>query len=252
MAIQENPYLPPASRVADASVPTGPYIEGGRTVAAGRGFEWLAEGWRIFKRQAGIWILLTLVFGLVLMATSLIPFAAFLVMPALVGGMMLGCRKVANGEDLELADLFSGFQRNAGPLMLVGVIGIALSIGVVIVMVVMFGAGAWFIKFGGGYEALGMGALLFVLVSLALTLPINMAMWFAPALVALHDEKAPPAAMQSFKACLKNIVPFLLYGVILFVLAIIATIPLGLGWFVLGPVVIASVYAAYRDIFFAG
>ena len=99
--------------------------------------------------------------------------------------------------------------------------------------------------------ALGIGALLVVLVSLALILPVYMALWFAPALVALAGRAAPTRAIaQSFRGCLKNIIPFLVYGVILFVLAIVATLPLMLGWLVLGPVVIASVYAAYRDIFF--
>jgi hypothetical protein len=35
------------------------------------------------------------------------------------------------------------------------------------------------------------------------------------------------------------------------VLAVLATIPLGLGWFVLAPLGIASMYASYRDIFYA-
>jgi len=57
------------------------------------------------------------------------------------------------------------------------------------------------------------------------------------------------AIKQSFGACLKNIVPFLIYGVVAFVLSIVATIPFGLGWLVLGPVLAASVYTAYQDIF---
>ena len=51
--------------------------------------------------------------------------------------------------------------------------------------------------------------------------------------------------------CLKNFVPFLLYGVVLLVLCFVAAIPLGLGFLVLGPVAIASIYAGYRDIFAA-
>jgi hypothetical protein len=38
--------------------------------------------------------------------------------------------------------------------------------------------------------------------------------------------------------------------VILFVAAILASIPFGLGWLVLGPVVAASLYTSYRDVFF--
>jgi hypothetical protein len=33
------------------------------------------------------------------------------------------------------------------------------------------------------------------------------------------------------------------------ILAIIATIPLALGWLLLGPVLMASIYVSYRDIF---
>jgi hypothetical protein len=35
----------------------------------------------------------------------------------------------------------------------------------------------------------------------------------------------------------------------MFVLAIVASIPLALGWLVLGPMIVASVYTAYRDIY---
>ena len=35
----------------------------------------------------------------------------------------------------------------------------------------------------------------------------------------------------------------------MFVAAIVATVPLLLGWLVLGPVMAASIYTAYRDIY---
>jgi uncharacterized membrane protein len=60
----------------------------------------------------------------------------------------------------------------------------------------------------------------------------------------------PVEAMKaSFAGCLRNVVPFLVYGVIGLLLAIVASIPLGLGWLVLVPVAIASIYASYCDIF---
>ena len=45
--------------------------------------------------------------------------------------------------------------------------------------------------------------------------------------------------------------PFLLYGLIITVLAFFATLPMLLGYLVLIPLVAGSVYAAYRDIFLA-
>ena len=99
---------------------------------------------------------------------------------------------------------------------------------------------------------LGMDFALGILVTLGISVPVYMALWFAPALVALN-EVAPLAALrQSFGACLKNIVPFLVYGVAFFGLGIVAVIPLGLGMLVLMPVFFASVYASYRDVFFEG
>jgi len=67
--------------------------------------------------------------------------------------------------------------------------------------------------------------------------------------VVFHDHGAIDALKGSFFGCLKNILPFLIYGLILMVASFIATIPLLLGWLVLGPVIGASVYTAYRDIY---
>ena len=54
---------------------------------------------------------------------------------------------------------------------------------------------------------------------------------------------------MSFFACLKNFLPFLLYGVAFVVIFIIASLPFGLGLLVAMPLLYASTYAAYRDIF---
>jgi hypothetical protein len=43
--------------------------------------------------------------------------------------------------------------------------------------------------------------------------------------------------------------PFLVYGLIGIVLAVVATIPFALGWLVVGPLSIASIYTSYCDIF---
>jgi len=84
---------------------------------------------------------------------------------------------------------------------------------------------------------------------MALSIPIYMALWFAPALVVLRGLAPMAAVRESFLGCLKNMVPFLIYGIVLLVPSIFATIPFLLGWLVLLPVVIASIYVAYRDIY---
>jgi uncharacterized membrane protein len=90
---------------------------------------------------------------------------------------------------------------------------------------------------------------LVVLIGLALTIPIAAAVWFAPALVVLQNLGAIEALKASFTGCLRNMVPFLIYGIVLLIPAIVATVPAALGWLVLGPIVAGSVYTSYRDIY---
>jgi uncharacterized membrane protein len=113
-------------------------------------------------------------------------------------------------------------------------------------MTMMTGPGADAAKVAGALT----GFLLASLVMMALMIPVLMAVWFAAPLVVFHERGAVDALKESFAGCLKNIVPFLVYGVIFFVHAIVASIPLALGWLVLGPMAAASIYTAYRDIYF--
>jgi uncharacterized membrane protein len=48
---------------------------------------------------------------------------------------------------------------------------------------------------------------------------------------------------------MRNVPPFLVYGMLGILFAIVASIPFGLGWLVLLPVYAASMYASYKDIF---
>ena len=64
-----------------------------------------------------------------------------------------------------------------------------------------------------------------------------------------QDQGAVQAMKESFSGCLRNIVPFLVYGVVMMVLSVLASIPVGLGWLVLAPVLAASLYTSYKDIY---
>ena len=134
----------------------------------------------------------------------------------------------------------------------VGAVTLGLSIVIVLIVGALFGFGM--LPMGGGgppsREQAATTGLLAGLIALALMLPLFMAMWFAPALVVFNERGVLEAMKESFRGCLRNIVPFLVYGLAGLVLSILASIPLALGWLVLGPVLVASIYAAYRDIFF--
>ena len=65
----------------------------------------------------------------------------------------------------------------------------------------------------------------------------------------LNDLPAIQAMKLSFKGCLRNLLPFVAYGLTGIVLAIIASIPLALGWLLLLPTIICSTYVSYQEIF---
>ncbi|KAB2837790.1 MAG: hypothetical protein F9K47_19400 [Burkholderiales bacterium] len=211
-----------------------------------------------------MWILFTVILVVASVVMNLIPLggiALSLVSPVLLGGIMLGCAAIKEGEPLELGHLFAGFSTQAGPLLLVGLLymvgTIAIMLVILAVVIGSVGASGIAAMLASGdldpFAALGgmlLGGLLAALLALALSIPLLMAFWFTAPLVVFHGLEPIAAIRTSFGACLKNIVPFLIYGLIGLVLAIAATIPLMLGWLVLVPVIMASIHAAYRDVFF--
>ena len=241
-----NPPEPAPSNVAS------------RTVAAGRGWDWIADGFALFKLRPGIWILILIVFFVCCLLVSWVPLigslANIVLTEILAGGLMLGCRSLAGGGGLEVGHLFAGFSKNTSNLVVLGVLAVVGWVMVLFPAALIVGTGGVLAMMRGdvaGMMALGLSFTLAALIVLALSVPLYMALWFAPALIVLNGLEPMAAAKQSFIACLNNIVPFLVYGVILLVLGIVAAIPFGLGFLVLGPVIIASVYTAYRDIFAA-
>jgi hypothetical protein len=232
-----------------------------RTVSAGNGWNWIADGFNLFLKNPGMWIVLTVLLVVGTMIIAIIPFlggiAISLVWPVLIAGLLLGCRALDSGQPLELQHLWAGFQTGDRLSQLI-VVGVAYLIATIVVMGVVFAAvGVPVLQAmrGGATPHASlmlsmMGTFLIgLLIALALLVPVMMAMWFAPTLIVFDKLNAVDAMKQSFAACLRNILPFLIYGVIAFVLNIVAAIPFGLGYLVLVPVLVCSLYAGYKDIF---
>src|SRR5262249_44431553 len=104
---------------------------------------------------------------------------------------------------------------------------------------------------GAGVEAIPVERTLrYAIVAGLVSIPITMARYYAPALVALRGLSPIDALKNSFLGALKNVAPFIVYSLVAMLFAILAILPCGLGLLVYIPVVIASVYVGYRDIFF--
>lgn len=250
-----NPYQPPAATAANPAAE--PFNAAGRTLDAGSGWSWFAKAFALFMKQPGMWVLMFIIYLACFVLLGFIPLlggiANMLLYPVFAGGFMLVCRALDEGGETEVAQMFGGFRERTSDLMIVGVLGIVAFVALVVPVILVVGGAGVFAAIKGdaaGWAAMGVTLVLALLVALAVSIPIYMALWFAAPLVLFHGLKPVDALKASFYGCLKNIVAFLLYGVVLLVLCVVATIPLGLGWLVLGPVIFASVYAAYREIFF--
>jgi uncharacterized membrane protein len=252
----------PASQVVEAqTTPDGAqFVQEGNSVDAGRATAWYGYGFDQFKANAGVWIGMSVVLFIIMMVLAFVPvlgsLASNVLMPVFFGGLMLASQASREGRPVTFDYLFAGFKDKFGSLALLGVFWM-IAVLLITVVATVFAA----LLFGGamatgaltgsaGLMGLGITAILgFILVAVIISIPMAMAIWFAPALVVFHNISPIDALMTSLKASLKNWVAFLVFFVLYIVFAIIATIPLGLGWLVLGPVLIGAMYAAYRDIF---
>lgn len=231
----------------------------GRAVGAGRGWDWIVEGFALFRKQPGMWILIAVLLGVLFIAISMIPLlgalANALLFPIFGAGLMLGCKALDQGGALEIAHVFAGFKQKTGDLVMVGVFSLVGWVIIGTATVAVIGGGVFMVILRGGTPEAGVSIvsmLIALLLVAGLSVPLYMATWFAPVLIVLH-ELAPAAALKaSFFACLRNWIPFLVYGVVLLVLCLLAAIPAFLGYLVLIPVLAASVYTAHRDIFCPG
>lgn len=230
-----------------------------RSVPAGHGWLWLRRGFSMVFAYPAHWIGALLIWSVLNFFLNLVPIVnvlSALVAAVFMGGVMLGAYEQDTGQGFSIERLFAGFSSNFGALFLVGIVYMIGFITIVLVTALTFGGLAAAV--GDLYvpgpdvpvEAVFSPLVwLPVLLVFALVIPLLMAYWFAPALVMLDDVPPFHSMALSFLACLKNIVPFVVYGLITIVLFILGTIPLLLGLLIIMPAVVASVYTAYCDIF---
>lgn len=231
-----------------------------RRVDAANGWIWIKQGFALFRQNPVLWVVLVMIgmTGLILVASVPVlgdPLATLL-FPVLLAGLMVGCRAQEKGEVLELAHLFTGFRQNTTQLVTLGGINLVSQLLILGLMTITGGAAlvslmmntqpaadpsAVAATLAGGGFALFLGGGLFALLLLA--------MQYAPMLVMFNGMAPIPALKASLKACLSNVGALAIFGIAIILFGFVASMPMMLGWLILLPVMVTSIYASYCDLF---
>jgi hypothetical protein len=243
-------------------------------VPAYKGWLWLQRGIALFGKSPLAWLLVSMTYWLVLGAVARLPIVglviASLASPSLAVSLMTMCRELAHGRPLEFALLGAGFRRNLPSLAMLG--GLYLAVTALIFAATQVVDGGTLMRWmlagtppaasPAEDEMLRWAFLLALLV----WLPVQLAFWFAPILIAWHGMSPAKSLFFSFVASLRNWRALLVYGVVtgavlgafavlLFQLhrvksgAQIVPTLVFLALVLAVPVYYASVYASYRDVF---
>lgn len=274
--IDVDPYATPAAelRPFEAAEDRFALAATPRARSIGRGWAWINSGFDFFRRSWAAWIGAMLLGLLIWAVVSVIPLVnlAFQLLTPLVwaAGIALGCRAQSEGQAFKISHLWAGFRHRVGTLMLLSLLyNLAIVAAGFLSMALIFpqtllGDTVMLYDIGAGLAPVQV--LLLVLLALALTLPITMATLFAPHLIVLHELPLGRAIKLSFIGCLKNVLPFLAWGIGF--LALLLAIPIVIGvlgslsgmtilavvlmifaMLMLAPIAFASIYLAYEDIF---
>ena len=230
-----------------------------RKCDAAAGMSWIVKAFGLFKDQPLLWFGMSVTFLVIVGIASSIPLLNILIIPTLfmfLGGFIKGAAAQSAGAELRFDHLFSAFKSHWQPLLILGLLYL---VGIIICMIPLFiamGSMMFSMMTGGMGSSYGMmndislgSIFLGYLLSMLLIIPLYMALWFAPALVVLHNLEPITAMKKSFEAGKVNVVPILVYGLIsVLLLPILTMLTLGLGVLLILPIMLLTYYTSYRDV----
>ncbi len=186
------------------------------------GLRWVGEGFRLFKLAPLPLLVTTMTFLLLLVFSSAIPLlgsiAPAVLAPMLSVGMMAAVRAADEKRPVVPNLLFSGLRERGGqawkPLLLLGVIGSA-SMGAALMASAAINDQLFQLLSGSVKPddvEIDDGSLRWAgFAFLAIYLPAQMALWYAPVFVAWHGVPVGKALFFSFAAVVRNKAAFAVY-----------------------------------------
>jgi hypothetical protein len=246
-------------------------------VPAGQGWRWFKAGFALYRAQPIVWIALCFAYWSIMSIAALVPFVGFaaslIMVPIFSVSFMNIARYAELGRRPEFPMLLSGFRGRPKPLVMLGLVYLGLHVLLFAVLLIAAPGGeagdARPIGDAGiDTDALRATLLRGAALATALYLPIVAAFWYAPVLASWEGHAPGKALFFSFFAVLANWRAFLVYGLIATTLAA-AVMLVGILVFggaareggnvlrfavplyvaTLMPVLFASFYASYRDVF---
>lgn len=204
------------------------------------GYRWISEGIKLFLRQPWGWLALvgmTLLVQFVLLTLPLLGLLiVFALFPGVAAGFMRIARELDAGQPARFALIIAPLREKSAPLLAVGGFAFVTAFAALIILTV-----GWRAEFAQlvalaqsqspDVEAVEKAISQLTLPTLAmfgLMLPVMMATWFAPALIAFRPMSGKQALIASFKAALGNFWPFAVYSVLLIGLDVIVSFAVGM------------------------
>jgi uncharacterized membrane protein len=230
-----------------------------QALPAGHGWTWLVRGWGLFAKDPLTWVLFILVLAVIAVAIMLVPilgpFAWSVIGPVFSAGLLYAAHQADQGAKPEIGHLFQGFREpgRLAPLLTLGAMVLTASL-VARLLTPDLNA---MLSSAAGLESvapaeLDSGVLSGLLVLTLIELLILMALFFAVPLVMFAAVPPLDAVKSSLAACLKNVLPLTVFGLVGTVLFILALLPMGLGLLILMPVSVAASYYAYLEVYDIG
>jgi uncharacterized membrane protein len=227
-------------------------------VSAASGAAWVSEAFTMLRAQPLAWISLTSAWLLVSLLLMLIPLIGAPLMtmaqPAFFAGFVLACRDQDMGLPVSTTHLFAGFRASGRTLIQIGSVSLLAELAVMLTLGAFgfFDALKSIDRDNPSVEAIAaafssMGGLWFA--AAAAVFMIKGVLWFTAALIAHQPMPASHAIRWSFFALIGNIVPLVVFGILMLGLMFVALVPWGLGLLIFVPLYAITHYTSFKGVF---
>jgi hypothetical protein len=242
-----------------------------RRLPARHGLLWLIASFRLFRTNPALLTALTMAYMFVVVAINLLPligpFLLPLALPTLIVVLANGCRAVQRSGGVGSIALTFGLQKRRVELVRLGGLHLLGSLVILIASSIMEGGQLSLFQPGKALDEDEMIAAMARLMLVAI--PVVAAFWFAPLLTAWDEVSPMKSVFFSFVASWRNWRAFVVYGVAagIFAVAVPGIVLIAanaidqslahalsiairmLLIFVVAPVMMASVFISYQDVF---